>query len=60
MVPHDIVNSPYVKIAVDLFELHGKIYILFVDYYSKYPDVMYLSNVSSKSMINANFGRFGI
>ena len=63
MISHEIINAPYVKIAVDLFELEGRNYILFVDYYSKFPDVMYLSNLSSKTTITAmkgNFSRFGI
>ena len=63
LINHNIACKPYYKIGVDLFELNHEHFLLSVDYYSKYPEVMLLSHTSSPSVINAlkeNFARNGI
>jgi hypothetical protein len=39
LIPHEIPDRPWEKIAVDLFEFKNTNYLLCVDYYSKYPEV---------------------
>ena len=53
LINHDIACKLYHKIGVALFELNHEHYLLSVDYYSKYPEVMLLSDTSSPSIINA-------
>ena len=35
---HEMPSRPWQKLGSDLFELHGKTYILLIDYYSKYTE----------------------
>ena len=63
LISHYIPDQPFAKVATDLFELQGKIYMLCVDYYSKYPDIALLPDTTSRSTIaalKATFARFGI
>ena len=51
------------KIAIDLFELDKKEYVVMVDYYSKFFEVSHLPNSKSKTVINhikPQFARYGI
>lgn len=60
---HEVPNSPWIKVASDLFHLNGKDYLLLIDYYSNYPEFALLANTSSKSVINymkSIFARHGI
>ena len=60
---HDIPNMPWSKIAADLFHLWGDDYLILVDYYSKFPEVVKLSDTSSNTVIKemkAMFARYGI
>ena len=46
-------TKPWDTIAADLFHLHGKNYLLIVDYFSKYPIIHHLSNSTScETIIN--------
>ena len=50
-------------LGTDLFEWRGKSFLLVVDYYSRYPEVVSLSSTSSKEVIDkmkAMFARHGI
>lgn len=44
MLSHEIVDIPWYKVGIDLFELNGEIYIIVVDYYSKYPEIEKLNS----------------
>jgi hypothetical protein len=51
------------KVASDLFELNGQMYLLVIDYFSRYIEIAKLFNTSSQSVINhlkSIFARHGI
>ena len=58
---HTIIDIPFYKIGVDLFKCEGKVYVLIIDYYSKYPEVIQLEGISSKDVIETMkcFSRHG-
>ena len=61
--PTEIPDRPWSKIGVDLFEFKAQHYLMSVDYFSKWPDINKLDNVSSKNVIQymkGQFSRFGI
>ena len=63
MISSKLPKHPWERIATDLFELNKQTYILFVDYYSRYPEVIKLNSTTSTSVINAMksvFSRHGI
>jgi len=64
MTPHNVPDRPWAKVGADLFELHGQHYLLLVDYYSNYFELMRLtSSTRAKSVIDAmrsQFARHGI
>ena len=54
---------PWQKVGSDLFTLKGVHYLVIVDYFSRYPEVVKLSTTTSQSVIKAMksmFARFGI
>ena len=56
-------NYPWERVASDLFELNGKTYVLVVDYYSRYIEVMQLKATNAVDVIAALksiFSRHGI
>ena len=63
MIPHEIPDGAWQKVATDLFEYNGKKYLACVDYYSKYPEIVLLQTTTSSAVISAlktMFARFGI
>ena len=62
MISSEIPDRPSSKVGADLFELNGCHYLLTVDYYSKWPEVEKLDNLSSSNVIaylKKQFSRFG-
>ena len=56
-------KRPWERVAADLFELDGIQYLLVVDYYSRYPEVIQLRTTTSAAIVTALrsiFGRHGI
>ena len=56
-------DSPWSIVAADLFEIHGRQYLVTVDYYSKFLEVDYLSSLTSQNVIaklKSQFARHGI
>ena len=51
MLLPDIPDRPWSKIAADLFEYQNHHYLLIVDYFSKWLEVIKLDNLSSKTTI---------
>lgn len=63
LMSHDIPSRPWAKVGVDLFEFKGREYLLCVDYFSKYPEIALLQNMSSEATVTALksiFARHGI
>ena len=62
--PHEIPDRPWSKVAVDLFELNNRHYLVTVDYYSNYWEVDRMeSSTTSKAVIlklKQQFARHGI
>jgi hypothetical protein len=53
LIPTELPLYPWQKVATDLFVLNGKNYLLAVDYYSRYPEVVKLNSTTSSSIISA-------
>ena len=56
-------DEPWAKVGTDLFHLNGKEYLLVIDYYSNYPEVVMLTRTSFKQVIahiKSVFARHGI
>ncbi|KAI8128832.1 hypothetical protein CVS40_1690 [Lucilia cuprina] len=63
IIPHEIPNLPFEKIGCDILEYSGKNFLVVVDYYSKWFELIYLKSKTSSDVINAwieVFSRFGI
>ncbi|XP_040915366.1 uncharacterized protein K02A2.6-like [Toxotes jaculatrix] len=58
MLITDLPTAPWQKVGTDLFHLHGKDYLLVIDYYSNYPEVAQLSSTSAQSVITHMKGFF--
>jgi transposase InsO family protein len=54
---------PWQKVGSDLFTLNGINYLLVIDYFSRYPELVKLTSTTSSSIMNALksvFSRHGI
>ena len=64
LIPHEIPEIPFQKVAMDIMTYQGHDYLVLVDYYSKYPELARLSYGKSASVIithlNSIFARHGI
>ena len=63
MIPHDIPNRPWEKLGADYFSFAGNDYLLVVDYFSKYPEVVRVNSKTAEATINKMkqiFSRHGI
>ena len=60
MLPHDVPDAPWVKIATDLFTLNNRDYVIVVDYYSKFIEISRLYHTKSKDVIKAIKKMFSI
>nr|XP_022292854.1 uncharacterized protein K02A2.6-like [Crassostrea virginica] len=61
--PQEIPSRPWAKVASDLFQFKGSEYLLCVDYYSKYPEIVRMPTTTSSQTIIAFksvFARHGI
>ena len=59
----ELPKYPWQVVGTDLFELNKSTYLLVVDYFSRYPEVIQLSSTTSASVISALksvFSRHGI
>ena len=62
LMNHDVAERPWERIAVDLFTLSGKEYLITVDYYSNFWELDKLENTKSPAVIRklkAHFARYG-
>ena len=63
MLPHETPDRPWSKLGAELFELHHENYLLLVDYYSNFFEVMKLTSTKTPTIIKyckTTFARHGI
>ena len=48
---HTVPDRPWEAVAADIFHYEGKDYLLVVDYFSKYPEVVHLNRKTSDAVI---------
>ena len=63
LIPSVLPEYPWQKLGSDLFELQGKHYLLMVDYFSRYVEVIKLTSITSNPVIagmKSIFSRYGI
>ena len=63
MMPTPLPEYPWQVIGSDLFEVKGSHYLLIVDYFSRFPEIVKLYSITSTAIISAFksvFSRFGI
>ena len=58
LMPQDVPKHAWHTLATDLFHWNGMEYLLVADYYSKFPVVRKLNNISSNTVINHLKGIF--
>ncbi|XP_063360590.1 uncharacterized protein K02A2.6-like [Cydia amplana] len=61
--PHDVPERPWQVLAADIFEFKGKLFLLVVDYFSKFVEISCLNNLQSGTVIESlkqMFSRHGI
>ena len=60
---HDVPERPWQKVAMDIFTIKSRDYLVTVDYYSQFFEVDFLEHMRWESVIHklkANFARHGI
>ena len=50
-LPSSFPEHPWSRVAMDLFDLHGKTYLLLVDYHSRWPKIRLLDRLTSTAII---------
>ena len=63
MLPHPVPSRPWEKLGLDYFTLGGKDYLLIVDYFSKYPEILQMNSKTTDVTIakmKSIFSRHGI
>ena len=48
----DLPTPPWEKLGIDIFELNGKKYLMVVDYYSRFPVIRLLNDMTSHTVCN--------
>ena len=51
LIDHDIPQSPWIKVASDVFHLFGHHYVIVTDYYSGYIELERIPDTTSTSVI---------
>ena len=52
LIPSPLPQHPWQKVRVDAFELDGKKYVVLVDYFSRYPEIVYVPDLTSRTVIS--------
>jgi len=63
LMSHEVPDRPWAKVGTDLFSLHGREYLITVDYFSNFWEVDHLTTTESKMVINKlknHFARYGV
>ena len=51
LLPSSFPEHPWSRVAMGLFDLHGKTYLLLVDYHSRWPEIRLLDRLTSTAII---------
>ena len=51
LLPHPVPTRPWEKVGVDYFMLDGKDFLLVVDYFSKFPEVLQVASKTAQATI---------
>ena len=63
LMPHPVPGRPWAKVGADIFDFRGKDYLVVVDYFSKYPEVVQLHGKTADEVVRVLkpiFARHGI
>ena len=63
LISHDVPELPWLKLGADIFEIQGQSYLLIVDYFSKYPEILNIGDKTAHTVIRkmkSVFSRLGI
>ena len=63
LIPSDLPQYPWQVVGADIFQIENTYYLLVVDYYSRYPEVIKLTTTTSTAVVNilkSIFSRHGI
>jgi hypothetical protein len=63
MIPHQVPGRPWSKVGADIFTLDGKDFMVVVDYYSKYPEVVSMPDKTGATVVRklkSIFARHGV
>ncbi|UYV79078.1 hypothetical protein LAZ67_17001042 [Cordylochernes scorpioides] len=63
MLPHQAPDYPWQKVGIDIFQIESLRYLLIVDYFSKYPEIYQLQDMTTDTIIRKlkrTFSNFGI
>jgi RNase H-like domain found in reverse transcriptase/Reverse transcriptase (RNA-dependent DNA polymerase)/Integrase zinc binding domain len=63
MVTHETPSRPWERVALDIFHVNGKPWLITVDYYSDFWEINSLEDMTAKTLIKyskQNFSRYGI
>ncbi|UYV79215.1 hypothetical protein LAZ67_17001565 [Cordylochernes scorpioides] len=52
LMPSEFPIRPWQKVGMDLFYLNGRWYLIVCDYYSRYPEISLLQNLTAQEVIN--------
>ena len=63
MIASRLPDFPWQRVGTDLFQLNGTNFLIIIDYFSRYPDVVKLRGTTSRDVIEilkSTFARHGI
>jgi len=63
LIPTEFPERPWQRIAMDLFHLEGVHWLLVTDYYSRYPEICKLPNITAETVVThckSIFARHGV
>jgi len=63
MIPHEVPSCPWEKVGVDYFMVHNRDFLLIVNYYSKYLEIISMASkttAATTETMQVAFSRHGI
>lgn len=63
IIQPDLPTRPWEKLGTDIFEFNGKKYLMIVDYYSRFPVIRLLSDITANTICNhftSVFAEYGL